>query len=410
MSAGLPWYRYEVAHHAASCGTLSLAARGLDAALQLDAWAAADGACSVEVSRVHAHCLRDGLDGKKLGAELIASGRWVLSEDRQWMRCPWLLELRVVAAAGVEQKRAAGLESGRKRKEEAEAKRAQREARRRGAKGNNVRGERPLNDRSTPDNPAPHVSDSVSSESPSNALSPRDLNDRSTGAEQIRVCCSPPVLSEPGGEQPALAGASAAAVPVAGRAGGATGPAAEREVREAPATPTRIQPGHVLSLQAAQVLEALPAPPAEFDGAMLGFVGILEAAAPEVDVQRALFRACAAWQTGGRTDGHAPLLDEITGLLAGRGGRAGFLPVASAPRAIALALHGALIMPARLQVRALRGLAIHIARDLAPDEPDPLRVACWIAGEWAHGKRHGDYRLAEEPAPERLLPLLVGGR
>jgi hypothetical protein len=404
LTMAFAFFSYTVAAVAMQCSLLSLSARGLHHALSDDAWLDPRGECRIHASRLTQRCKREKLDPKAMWNELAESTLWVRDGDD--LIAVWLLPERARCMRKYEQAVAAAARSVALRRQRAQqgaggAKKPPRSRKGAGQAAPAPDAPKPLspqdlNDRSTVDGREMRANDGLTSFAAAaskvmsaNGLSGKHLNDRSAGGELsdvLRTSSYEEVRS------------TAAPSPAASHAGGASGDGA------------RIQPGHTLRLQAAQVLEAIAVPPA-FGSSVAELVSALSATAPMVDAERALFRACAAWQAGGDPEGHNPLLSEAFALLAGHDGRASLLPTPMAPRAVALALHGALIMPAKLEPLVLRKLAILIGREVPFDEPDPLRVACFIAGEVAHNRRRGlDFRLPSDGVAERALPWAAGGR
>ena len=394
--SGLSWFPYEVGFQASRKARLSWPARGIDDALVCEAFHEPDGSCSVPVSRIRELCEDTAFDPLAIGRELVRSRLWEPSEDRTRLVASWLLVKREAGLAKVAQAVEAGRASGAKRRAEAEAKQARNLARREAR-------ERAMNGRSAPKKGAAPRRDRGLSSTEAKSLSGGDMHDRSTAVQQRDVfsgCSFPSGTNEQPPSQVTSDDVRPTA-PAACRAEGASGAV----VLEASA-PSRVQPGHLARVRAAVVLEELAVPAGWGAGEPLErLVPVLSAAAPEVDVERALYRACAAWQKR-EADGHVRLLEEIAALLEGSGGRAGLVSPDAAPRAIALALHGALIMPARLEPVVLRAMAWDCASGIAADETDPVRVACWIAAEYEAGRRRASQALlGHEPVPERRLPL-----
>lgn len=398
-SAALTWWRYDVVNQQSMCALLSMAARGLDAALTDDAWSNPDGSCTVATSRLTARCEKEGLEVKALWQELSASGRWVLTDDKRRIVAPWLVERRLEAAQVIVKRRAAGKRSGAVRSTKAKA------------KASTSRRTRPAADIDTADSEATgtpeHVFNTCSGTdagfpdiASSNSMDRNDLNMCSTRVlpEQITEESRTTDLSSRDHVVQLSAGdaAPAATSPAASHAGGAA----------ALVAPARVVPD-LKAMLAEQNILAVEPPVAWMQADVPDVVDALRAAGTGVDIERALFRAFAMHQKRG-LEAHQPLLEELRRGLAGAEGRAGFIGAGpAAARSLALALHGTAVMefpPAPLVLRAVAGAIDRELREHG-DQGDAKRMAVRIALEFARpgGRKASGYALAGElPPVERL--------
>ncbi|HYW51935.1 MAG TPA: hypothetical protein VE861_15075 [Gemmatimonadaceae bacterium] len=409
QSKALTWFRYDVHEQRASLELMSFAARAIDHELMRDAWVARGGACTVTVARLHARCNREQLDAGAIQDELLQSGRWVLNDDAKSMTCTWLRESRVIGAEAIEQRISAGQQSAIARQKKAEEKRRRREAylAQKAAKDAT---ERPLNGRSRGAKGANHTPANSETETSDNPLPDVQLERVSTAVEHKMLVRS---SSLPSVENELLRTANAdsafeATAPSASHAGGA---AVAVAVVESPGPRRPGDPGFLLQLQALTRLEGVQLAPGFVVGDVATLVAKLRLAAPYVDVERALYRLCAAWQRTHGAEAHQPLLDEIHALLVGADCRDGYLAADQAPRAIALALHGTLIMPDRVTPLVVRAVATDIALEIPADDPMALGRAVTIAGEYARGTRKASAReLAGDLVAAPTLSRLNGYR
>lgn len=405
----LTWFPYDVGRQQSTTMAMSLAARGLDQVLTDHAWSAPDGSCSVDAATLHSLCKRESLDPKDLYEQLIASKRWVRSEDKKSLIAPWLREIRQRADLTIEHRRKAGIASGKKRQAQA-----------------TPRTKRPYTKRT----PAPaqsgieHVFNTCSpvvdafAEYSRNgpqieaakSLSDNAVNTCSAHDEQRTGCCtsSLPTVEKEVQQQPANECSSAGATsPAASHAGGAAALVAESPPTTTAEPPPRVVPDWRAILCETQIADtAIPAGWVSADLAEV--VHTLEAAETGVDVQRALYRLCSKHQRVPGDDGHLPLLDEIRAILDGAGGRDGLIDREAASVAVALALHGANAVPNLVAPLLLRSIATATLRELqrAPTGAEPRRIAAGVAYEFTKGRRKtSGYTLpCDAPAaPERLF-------
>jgi hypothetical protein len=406
QSSALTWWKYDVAQQQSLCGLLSLAARGLDAALTDDAWANPDGSCSVSAARLAHRCAKEGLDAKALWEELRLSGRWERSEDGKVITASWLVALRHDAARTIEKRRRAGKASGRARSEKA-AKRGGRPRATAKPTGTGKAGEHVLNtcsdSRAVLDANALDVR-AAPETGAGNVLPSNELNTCSTHGEQKREESRTTDLSSRGHVVQLSAGdeSPAATSPAASHAGGAAA-----LVAPAPAG-ARVVPD-LKALVVEERIRAVEPPIAWMDADLPVLVEALHAAGTGVDVERALYRACAGHQKRHGVEAHLPLLEELRRGLAGADGRGGLLGVGdAAARSLALALHGAAVMefpPAPLILRAVAGAIDRELREHG-DQGDAKRMAVRIALDFSRGHRKASgYTLPGEDGP---TPRLLG--
>ena len=431
-----PYLKYVIAEHQAVTASMSFGAKAVHHELWPIAWAEPSGTMTVEVDKLEAFCDQWGLDFHKTGKELTRSGGW--RRDGKQMVALFLLPLRTRTDAIIEKRSYAGTCSGKSPKRAPKGKPA----------GKGKRGRKPKATTTAPvpeapaEQPAPeapaemppsspptemppeHVFNTCSpnsEESPApglsfaneefqavkNALRRNDLHTCSTHVEhpyqRSSSSSSPPYGRGKEEEQKATAPAASHA---GGAAGAVTSPAASTATLAPPAPQT--DPDSPFERSAATRLADVRPDEAFRTGDVASLIATLETAAPDVDVERPLFRICAAWQRGGRTNGHIRILREIRLLLDGVGGRVGVVPPCDAARCVALALHGSLIMPEQVQPMALRAVAGTVYREVPDSEPEAPRRAIHVAALYHRGLRHADaFRLPEDPPPAER-PALVG--
>jgi hypothetical protein len=394
-SKALTWWKYDTIVQQAECGLYSVAARGMDAFLSDDAWSAPEGACRVKSSRLKARAEKDGLDAGAIWRELVASGRWVMSEDRRWLIATHLRQRREEGAAFIELKKKAGEASGAKRRAAAEKKRRHAEAKRAAKLQAETENDRRTGVELCSERPDENPDDFAEFDA-GNSHDDNDLNR-----------CSTPVRTEHSTEQSRTDLLSEdhvllSSVDAACHAEGAAAPPAE------PVAPRRVPNLRVLMVE--EQLRDTVIVPGWMDADTAALVRQLAARGTllRVEVERAIGRLYAPL-CGPRTpQGHVPLRDEIGALLRGEAGRDGRLPVAQAPEAVICALFGALThRTPQISPLLFRAIAIETAKAMAAQpDADGRELAADITHAFDHGGRQASGYLL---APECTTPTRLNG-
>lgn len=404
VRAKVQYVKFFLSEQLATTDEMSEQAFYIDFKLLKEVWREPSGC--LPAARFRERCEDRGYDDATMARvwrELTRNGRWELSEDKKTITSPWL-EAGIAASAKLIAAGKTGGDASAASRSAGGPKPKRNGAGNRPKKGTRTTAERSSNGRSAGAETSAQSSASDATHDTPNACSDNEMHDRSTTVQPYDSGCTSSLPSVEKEVQPPAAPASAAS-----HAGGAAVAVAARKPVKAV-----MGDGYFLRSRAEVELESIAVPATWSAAAPIAeLLQLLATAAPEVDVERSLFRPCAAWQRKGGPDGHAPLLAEISACLSGDDGRAGLFPsMAHVPRALALALHGALVMPAQLEPLVLRALAKACAFTIGDEEPDPLRVACWLAGEFARGSRssQGSWLACDDMrAPERLNGYATAG-
>ncbi|MCC7055689.1 MAG: hypothetical protein IT355_20630 [Gemmatimonadaceae bacterium] len=396
-STAYQWLKHDVAHDLAQMSLLSFVAAGVDRFLRNTAWSNEDGSCTVPAKTLHLVCTKEGIDSKAVWKELQGSGRWRLTEDKLTIEAACLFHLRGRVDRIVEERtKAAHSAVAKRRAKAAPTKRA------RTRRTQSV----PVEETRNTNGGGKVLSDNAFTN-----CSP--IAHQKEGRKEGELHHSPPapsVLDGEGGVVPAAPVGAAVSDAPASRADGAA--AALTVVGSLPER--NVPDWRQISCEERVAAAAPPAGWMQADVAQL--VEVLAGADTGVDVERALYALCAEHQRARGSEAHRPLVNEVRSILDGAGGRAGLIPREHAPRAVALALHGANVTPTLVSPLRLRAIAATTLQLLAneADAGDPRRVAAGIAYEFESGRRKlagfGVQEDAEQGAsrvPERLLGHVV---
>jgi hypothetical protein len=393
MTGAIMFRRYDVSQEQAECALLSVVARGIDAFLADDALSNVDGSCRVPASRFKAWCEKAGVT--KPGVvwkELVSTGRWMLSDDGQWLISVKGLAQRAEIHAFREKRRQAGKVSGERRRAKSAAMQAK-AAKRKADQGltaapqeNRTRVQREQvfeveSEHATEGNPFP----------------PQDFEHHRTGVQpELRTeHTTSDLVSQD--QEVVLPSVDAAC-----HAEGAAAPPAE------PVAPRRVPNLRVLMVE--EQLRDTVIIPGWMDAETAALVRQLAARGTllRVEVERAIGRLYAPLCSDRTPLGHVPLRDELGALLRGEAGRDGWLPVAQAPEAVICALFGALThRTPRISPLLFRAIAIETAKAMAAQpDADGRELAADITQAFDHGSRQASGYLL---APECTTPTRLNG-